>query len=66
MSSIKKIKKYNPQKFIDDINRVSEVMVLAKKSWVYLSVTKRDVRREAEEKGGKRNANEQEWREASR
>lgn len=47
--SVKKIKIKNDQKFLDDLKQVSEVLVIPPKSNAYLPVTKRRLRREAEE-----------------
>ena len=47
--STKKIKKYNSQKFLDDLKSVSEVMVITGKSNAYLHVTKKELRKEAED-----------------
>tara|TARA_R100000541_G_scaffold26952_1_gene36289 strand:- start:263 stop:475 length:213 start_codon:yes stop_codon:yes gene_type:complete len=47
--SIKKIKKHNPQQFLDDLKRVREVMVITPRSNAYLHVAKKELRKEAEE-----------------
>lgn len=47
--SIRKIKIKNDQKFLDDLKEVSEVLVIPAESGAYLPVTKKRLRREAEE-----------------
>lgn len=44
----KKIKQYNDQKFLSDLKRVRDVMVLVPKSNVYLHVSKKELMKEAE------------------
>jgi TolB-like protein len=46
--SVRKIKIKNDQKFLDDLKKVSEVLVIAEKSNAYLPVTKQRVKQEAE------------------
>lgn len=46
--NIRKIKKYNPQTFIDDIKRVRGVMVYAENTNSYYSILKKEVLRDAE------------------
>lgn len=48
--SIKKIKKYNPQSFLDDLKRVREVMVYAECTKSYYQILKKDLMRDAEMK----------------
>jgi len=47
--SIKKIKQFNDQKFLDDLKRVRDVMVMPKQSNVYLHISKKELMREAAE-----------------
>ena len=47
--SIKKIKQHNSQEFVDDLKRVSECLVITKKSNAYLTVRKNQLRKEAED-----------------
>ena len=46
--SIKKIKKFNDQKFLDDLKRVRDVMVITNNSNAYLHVSKKELMMEAE------------------
>lgn len=46
--SIKKIKEYNSQQFLDDLKRVRDVMVIMPKSNAYLHVKKSELMREAQ------------------
>lgn len=46
--SIKKIKKYNPQSFLDDLKRVREVVVYAEHTSAYYRINKKDLLRDAE------------------
>lgn len=46
--SIRKIKKFNPQNFLDDLKKVRDVMVLPDHSSVYLRTTKKDVMKAAQ------------------
>jgi hypothetical protein len=46
--SIKKIKKHNDNLFLHDLNRVRDVMVYAPSSNVFLKITKKELRKEAE------------------
>ena len=46
--SVKKIKEHNSQEFIDDLKRVSECLVITKESNAYLTVMKKQLRKEAE------------------
>ena len=45
--SIKRIKKHNPQQFLDDLTRVRDVMVIMPRSNAFLHVTKQELRQEA-------------------
>lgn len=45
---IKKVRKKNGQQFIDDLNKVREVMVAPVKTNVFLKTTKKEVIKEAE------------------
>lgn len=47
--SIKKIKQHNSQEFLDDLKKVTECMVIAKESNAWLTVMKKQVRKEAED-----------------
>ena len=47
--SIKKIKEHNSQQFLDDLKRVRDVMVITTKSNAYLHVSKKELRKEAED-----------------
>jgi len=47
--SIKKIKVHNSQQFLDDLKRVRDVMVIPVRSKAYLHVSKKELRKEAEE-----------------
>lgn len=47
--SIKKIKQHNPQKFLDDLRRVRDIMVIMPKSNACLHVKKSELMREAQE-----------------
>lgn len=46
----KEIKKYNPQSFLDDLNRVREVMVYAGCTGSFYQILKKDLLRAAERK----------------
>jgi len=46
--SIKKVRQFNGEKFLDDLKSVRDVMVIPEKSNVYLHITKRGLLREAE------------------
>lgn len=46
--SIKKIRERNSQQFLDDLKSVENVMVITRRSNVYLRVTKKELRKEAE------------------
>jgi hypothetical protein len=46
--SIKKIKQFNDQKFLDDLKSVRDVMVIPTQSNAYLRVTKKDLLKEAQ------------------
>ena len=46
--SIKKIKQNNTQQFIDDLKRVTECLVITEKSSAFLTVMKKQVKKEAE------------------
>lgn len=46
--SIKKIKQFNDQKFLDDLKSVRDVMVIPIQSKAYLRVTKNDLLKEAQ------------------
>ena len=48
--NIKKIKKNNPQSFLDDLKRVREIMVYAAHTNSYYKILKRELLRDAEEK----------------
>jgi len=43
--SIKKIKRFNDQKFLDDLKRVRDIMVITNRSNVYLHVLKSELLR---------------------
>lgn len=47
---IAKIKKLNPQTFLDDLKRVKSVMVYAAQTDSYYYITKKDLSRDAESK----------------
>ena len=47
--SIKKIKEHNSQEFLDDLKRVTECLVITKESNAYLTVMKKQLRKEAED-----------------
>jgi protein tyrosine/serine phosphatase len=46
--SIKKIKEHNSQQFLNDLKKVSDVMVITTESNAYLHVSKKELRKEAE------------------
>jgi len=46
--SIKKIKQFNDQKFLDDLKSVRDVMVIPTQSNAYLRVAKKDLLKEAQ------------------
>ena len=46
--SVKKIREKNSQQFIDDLKKVSGVMVWAQNTDTFLSTTKKELREEAE------------------
>lgn len=46
--SIKKIKENNTQQFVVDLKRVTECLVITEKSNAYLTVMKKQVKKEAE------------------
>lgn len=46
--SVKKMKQHNSQKFIEDLKRVSDCLVIVEVSNIYLIVMKKQLRKEAE------------------
>lgn len=46
--SVKKIKEFNEQKFLDDLKRVRDVLVQPDWTQAYFRVTKKDVKKMAE------------------
>ena len=49
MASIKKIRKHNSQKFLDDLKRVREVMVITPQTNQFFRITKRELIETAEQ-----------------
>ena len=48
--NIRKIKKHNPQSFLDDLKRVREIMVYTELTNSYYKILKHELLRDAEEK----------------
>lgn len=46
--SIKKVKEHNSQQFLDDLKRVRTVMVFAPNTGTFLTITKKELLKEAE------------------